>query len=93
MSGLLDLLLAGVDQPQADQLNSLAKGVGKVIYTPHTMEPLKELVLYTHTATKLAMKHILSSTLLYLLALDAFLSIFLSILITETRDGVLLVIS
>eukprot|EP00983_Pelagomonas_calceolata_P091502 1157554-Pelagomonas_calceolata.AAC.1 len=31
-------------------------GVGGVIYTPHTMEPLKELGLDTHTATKLVLK-------------------------------------
>eukprot|EP00983_Pelagomonas_calceolata_P117013 1160375-Pelagomonas_calceolata.AAC.4 len=31
-------------------------GVGGVIYIPHTLEPLKELGLDTHTATRLALK-------------------------------------
>eukprot|EP00983_Pelagomonas_calceolata_P123300 1160993-Pelagomonas_calceolata.AAC.1 len=31
-------------------------GVGGVIYSPHTLEPVKELDLDTHTATKLALK-------------------------------------
>eukprot|EP00983_Pelagomonas_calceolata_P061204 1146726-Pelagomonas_calceolata.AAC.1 len=31
-------------------------GVGGVIYSPHTFEPLKELGLDTHKATKLALK-------------------------------------
>eukprot|EP00983_Pelagomonas_calceolata_P037096 1136186-Pelagomonas_calceolata.AAC.4 len=31
-------------------------GLGKVIYAPHTMEPLKELSLDAHTAVKLALK-------------------------------------
>eukprot|EP00983_Pelagomonas_calceolata_P074622 1152623-Pelagomonas_calceolata.AAC.1 len=31
-------------------------GVGGVIYTPYTLEPLKELGLDTHTANRLALK-------------------------------------
>eukprot|EP00983_Pelagomonas_calceolata_P074279 1152493-Pelagomonas_calceolata.AAC.5 len=37
-------------------LHTLLLGVGGVIYTAHTLEPLEELGLDTHTATKLALK-------------------------------------
>eukprot|EP00983_Pelagomonas_calceolata_P066152 1148891-Pelagomonas_calceolata.AAC.1 len=37
-------------------LHTILLGVGEIIYTPHTLEPLKELGLDTHTAIKLALK-------------------------------------
>eukprot|EP00983_Pelagomonas_calceolata_P112790 1159923-Pelagomonas_calceolata.AAC.2 len=37
-------------------LHAILFGVGGVIYTPLTLEPLKELGLDTHTATRLALK-------------------------------------
>eukprot|EP00983_Pelagomonas_calceolata_P114106 1160059-Pelagomonas_calceolata.AAC.12 len=44
-------------------------GVGGVIYTPHTLEPLKEIGLDTYKATKLARKlHALSVQHAYRLA-------------------------
>eukprot|EP00983_Pelagomonas_calceolata_P037800 1136520-Pelagomonas_calceolata.AAC.1 len=36
-------------------LHTILLGMGGVIYTPHTLEPLKELGLNTHTATRLAL--------------------------------------
>eukprot|EP00983_Pelagomonas_calceolata_P086528 1156779-Pelagomonas_calceolata.AAC.3 len=37
-------------------LHTILLGVGGVIHTPHTLEPLKKLGLDTHTATRLALK-------------------------------------
>eukprot|EP00983_Pelagomonas_calceolata_P058810 1145636-Pelagomonas_calceolata.AAC.8 len=37
-------------------LHTILLGVSGVIYTPHILEPLKELGLDTHTATKLTLK-------------------------------------
>eukprot|EP00983_Pelagomonas_calceolata_P061588 1146898-Pelagomonas_calceolata.AAC.1 len=37
-------------------LHTILLGMEGVIYTPHTLEPLKELGLDTHTATRLALK-------------------------------------
>eukprot|EP00983_Pelagomonas_calceolata_P059542 1145958-Pelagomonas_calceolata.AAC.2 len=37
-------------------LHTTLFGVGGVIYTPHTLEPLKKLGLDTHAAIKLALK-------------------------------------
>eukprot|EP00983_Pelagomonas_calceolata_P055241 1144060-Pelagomonas_calceolata.AAC.1 len=37
-------------------LHTILLGMGGVIYTPHTLKPLKELGLNTHAATKLALK-------------------------------------
>eukprot|EP00983_Pelagomonas_calceolata_P113864 1160031-Pelagomonas_calceolata.AAC.4 len=37
-------------------LHTILLGVGGVIYTPHTLEPLTELGIDTHKATELALK-------------------------------------
>eukprot|EP00983_Pelagomonas_calceolata_P025039 787278-Pelagomonas_calceolata.AAC.1 len=37
-------------------LHTILLGVGRVIYTHHTLEPLEELGLDTHPATRLALK-------------------------------------
>eukprot|EP00983_Pelagomonas_calceolata_P015500 491485-Pelagomonas_calceolata.AAC.1 len=37
-------------------LHTILSGVGRGIYTPYTLEPLKELGLDIHAATKLALK-------------------------------------
>eukprot|EP00983_Pelagomonas_calceolata_P079373 1154634-Pelagomonas_calceolata.AAC.5 len=42
--------------PPLVTLHTILLGVGGVIYTPHTLEPLNELGLDTHEATRLARK-------------------------------------
>eukprot|EP00983_Pelagomonas_calceolata_P053585 1143352-Pelagomonas_calceolata.AAC.2 len=37
-------------------LHTIVLGVGGIIYNPHTLEPLKELVFDTHKAIKIALK-------------------------------------
>eukprot|EP00983_Pelagomonas_calceolata_P067279 1149421-Pelagomonas_calceolata.AAC.10 len=70
-------------------LHTILLGVGGGIYTPHTLEPLKELDLDAHTATQLARSFmlILSSTLINLLVPDTLLRRFFSILTTEISTG------
>eukprot|EP00983_Pelagomonas_calceolata_P043973 1139107-Pelagomonas_calceolata.AAC.3 len=74
-------------------LHTIMLGVSGVIYTPHTLEPLKELGLDTHAATKLALKlHAHSVQYAHNLpAPDALLRRLLSPLIAKIRQRLLLV--
>eukprot|EP00983_Pelagomonas_calceolata_P117186 1160390-Pelagomonas_calceolata.AAC.8 len=64
--------------------------VGGIIYTPHTLDPLKEFGLDTHKATEIVL-HILSSTLVPLLASDAPFKRLVSNLVDKIRHKELLV--
>eukprot|EP00983_Pelagomonas_calceolata_P034337 1075704-Pelagomonas_calceolata.AAC.1 len=74
-------------------LHTILLGVGGVIYTPHTLKPLIELGLDTHTATRLALKlHAHYAHYAYKLSSTRrALERLFSTLVTKIRHGLLLV--